>query len=683
MKSTKSKIVLKGLCLLIVSCMACMLHGATFTVNTAELGDITIVEADPYKSGDTPGNTLRVDGEGFWGTTTANGGDNLWRERAISAFTTGYESLAGATDRLYEVDGNDRLNAPELVTTVAGLNSSSYEVFLIYVYRNDGNSADAEILGGLESPAATLCNHNSFVSTLGTATGVWSVGVTPIGTVVGDTLTVYAKGTTAGGRCDYIAVAYKHTATAWDPAPEDSAIDLETNATLSWNTGLTSSGAVNPAITKHQLYMVEAEVGEDPNVADGVPTEITDENPTNIAPPITLNTDKVYIWRVDEVTASETIIGAVWSFETTKTIPSFEPPYGTNPEDLTKVFAGEEFVLTASAGTTGGVGSEISYQWYFAPDPNSSIPVVDEADHISGAATSTLTITAIADDQGVYFCTATNDEGTGQSQTASVEVKRLIAHYKFDDDFVDAVGGINGTSTASFIEGIDGSAVDLDGSQYVDLGLNGLPNSSVGGGLSAGTFSIWLNAPTTNFFSFTGAYNNSDSTGFDCWYAEGNQLAFITRNAAGASVGLVINPLGSITNGKWQLITYTWDTETGDVAVYINGLLRIAEKDAPISGFSPWDNSMIIGGVNYSAGNDPSGPSDFFTGALDDCKIYNYALDAYEVAQLFVDFNPGTSFCIEKPVYDLNDDCKVDISDISVFAMLWLECGMIPTSGCF
>ncbi|MBI9019398.1 MAG: hypothetical protein JEZ07_19285 [Phycisphaerae bacterium] len=680
MRGKNSKIMTIELCLLLVFCMGSMLHAATFTVTTPELGNLTIVEADPYKSGDTPGNTLRVDGGTFWGTTVASGTDNLWQERTITPFNTGYQLVAGATDRVYEVTSDERANAPELVTTVTGLASLNYDVYLVHSIDDGHASQIARMLGGLQASPAIICDKTTIVSRIGTSTGDWAVGVSFLGTVVGDTISVYAKGIASSYRNDYIGLAYQVAKTAWNPAPADGDIDIATSTLLSWNTGLNATGAVNTAITKHELYMVETELGVDPNFAGVTAVDVFGVNPTNITPPITLNTDKAYHWRVDEVTATETITGPDWMFETIKAIPSFDPPLGSQPAALTKAMVGENAVLTATAGTTGGAGGAISYQWY---NSDTSSPVADDAGHISGAATNELTITAAVADQGNYFCRATNASGTKDSQTASVLVKRLIAHYKFDGDLVDAIGGVNGTmADPNFITGINGDAVELNGSEYIDLGTDGTPNSSLGGGLDAGTVSVWMKA-TVGGFSFAGTYNDSDNTGFDCWYTTSNGLAFMVRSAAGASVYTSFGPSNNIANNQWHLITYTWDCETGKIAVYVDGLLGISETDVPVSGFTAWENSMIIGGVNYPASNDPAGPADFLAGSLDDYRVYNYSLNAYEVAGLYAAFNPGWSQCIEKPTYDFNGDCKVDLLDMAEFALSWMECSLIPASGCY
>ena len=122
----------------------------------------TIVEADPFKTGDPVGNTVQAASPGTpWASTSTSNTDNLWRERAISAFVTGYESIPGATDRLYEIAGADRTNAPEVVTTVSGLapTANGYEVSLVYVSRKDGNADSGGLLANLNGSAVTPYSH--------------------------------------------------------------------------------------------------------------------------------------------------------------------------------------------------------------------------------------------------------------------------------------------------------------------------------------------------------------------------------------------------------------------------------------------------------------------------------------------------------------------------------------------
>ncbi len=150
-----------------------------------------------------------MDEAGYWGAVDVSAADNLWRERTIGPFLTGYETLAGSTDRVYELYGNDRIFAPELVTAITGLTTGSYEVYLVHIYQIETDRDKSAILAGLESSPDNVCDHTTYVSQLGVAAGDWAVGVSPIGKAVGNEIIVNIKGTTSEKRCNYIGVAYK------------------------------------------------------------------------------------------------------------------------------------------------------------------------------------------------------------------------------------------------------------------------------------------------------------------------------------------------------------------------------------------------------------------------------------------------------------------------------------------
>ena len=67
---------------------------------------------------------------------------------------------------------------------------------------------------------------------------------------------------------------------------------------------------------------------------------------------------------------------------------------------------------------------------------------------------------------------------------------------------------------------------------------------------------------------------------------------------------------------------------------------------------------------------------------MDDARIYNYALNAYQVAQLYVDAIPTASICPEYKAGDINRDCKVNLEDFAELARIWMECGRIPATEC-
>ena len=62
---------------------------------------------------------------------------------------------------------------------------------------------------------------------------------------------------------------------------------------------------------------------------------------------------------------------------------------------------------------------------------------------------------------------------------------------------------------------------------------------------------------------------------------------------------------------------------------------------------------------------------------LDDVRIYNYALPATDIAQLYYDAT-GTPACVSKPAGDIDDDCDVDLNDLAQLSADWLDCGLFP-----
>jgi hypothetical protein len=72
---------------------------------------------------------------------------------------------------------------------------------------------------------------------------------------------------------------------------------------------------------------------------------------------------------------------------------------------------------------------------------------------------------------------------------------------------------------------------------------------------------------------------------------------------------------------------------------------------------------------------------DFYVGAIDDYRLYNYPLDAYEVAELYTSL-AGGSVCMEHLVGDMNDDCVVDQADLKILRAAWLDCGVVPADAC-
>jgi hypothetical protein len=142
----------------------------------------------------------------------------------------------------------------------------------------------------------------------------------------------------------------------------------------------------------------------------------------------------------------------------------------------------------------------------------------------------------------------------------------------------------------------------------------------------------------------------------------------VYRGNSGA--GGILDAAGALALNQWQMFTVTM-TETGQATIYKNGL--------PVA-TGTVQTPNVIARTNSWIGRSAWSGDQYYNGGLDEVRIYNYALTADEVADLYVaDSGP---YCRWKPTYDINDDCEVTLADFALIAAEWLECGIYPASAC-
>jgi hypothetical protein len=192
---------------------------------------------------------------------------------------------------------------------------------------------------------------------------------------------------------------------------------------------------------------------------------------------------------------------------------------------------------------------------------------------------------------------------------------RLIGHWTFDGNTQDSSGrgnhGTPGVTPAAFVAGKVGSnAIDLRGADYV--AIDGVVDDITSTNI---TLSAWIRTTQGNEGEVFAA-NNA---------ASGHPLMFGVQGG-----NPYVNDGGDTTfppavnDDLWHLITYVRDGNTG--YVYADGTLR-----------GTYSASFSLGTVTrWSIGQewDNTSPSNFYTGAVDDARIYDYPLSADEVAWL-------------------------------------------------
>jgi len=199
----------------------------------------------------------------------------------------------------------------------------------------------------------------------------------------------------------------------------------------------------------------------------------------------------------------------------------------------------------------------------------------------------------------------------------------LIGHWRFDGNTQDASGlGNHGTAGGgtTFGAGIVGSgAINLSGSGYVVI--DGVANDITSTNI---TLAAWIKTTQTtegNVFSC-----NDSATGHPLILGVTNGNLWFEDNAS--------TQFAAVNDDQWHLIAYVRNGATG--YIYLDGI-QIGTEPANFS----------FGSVTrWSIGQewDNSTPSDFYTGLVDDARIYNYPLSEAEIAGL-----AGMTLPFDKP----------------------------------
>lgn len=226
----------------------------------------------------------------------------------------------------------------------------------------------------------------------------------------------------------------------------------------------------------------------------------------------------------------------------------------------------------------------------------------------------------------------------------------MVAHLKFDGDVLDAFGNVtdaNLVGDVSFIDGALGQALSLGGDgDYVhlgpDFGMNVLQP------LTDMTASVWVlgaNDGPTGVYPRVFNIGNANNTEYIALlpFSDGTPEEPKHQGACGgprfevktqANGNQTTNAcIATMEPNEWNHIVATLDNDANTAALYVNGLFVV-------------DNNAVTGNPSMVSlydeavlGTAPlSKNKNYYKGAMDDLRIYNYVLDVNEIAALA---NPG------------------------------------------
>ena len=335
-----------------------------------------------------------------------------------------------------------------------------------------------------------------------------------------------------------------------------------------------------------------------------------------------LQPSTLYYWRVrvqlGTNCSSTPIISATQSFSTlaapTPSVPSITSIGSTVSSNSATI----SYVLNANLGATTSLIN------YGLSSGNLSSQVTGASASGSAATPANTNIIGLTPQTVYYYqIVATNSVGTTSSSvlsftTSAVFVPQIIAEYDFDNTYNNILGGNPFTANAgtSFVTGRNGitnGALNINSTGSTAT-ITGLPY-----GNSPRTITFWakVNVMRSDYnmtFRY-GQFSNSNAMGGSF---KGDNAMFLGYNNN-------LTVANSNVAGTWYYFTYTYDGTTAKI--YKNGVLAG-------SGAYAWNT--LNNSAMFSLGTGVGGEL-WFNGAIDELKIYNYAISATEVGYLYND----------------------------------------------
>ncbi len=476
----------------------------------------------------------------------------------------------------------------------------------------------------------------------------------------------------------------KYLISAHEPTPAVGDVAVGTPGTGSVSVTFQWKGAPNPLNTatidplvKKQMLYVSGGIS-DPNMYLKAEINVTDyNNMTFTSSPITLDYDETYAWRVDQICADKNGVilpesdpnnytGPSWSFSTLASVPVVI----AGPESV-RFTPGDDLSVSVEYTSV----SAATAQWFKNGQP------ITLDSRITAANTGTVATLSIQDsvlaDEGDYYCALTSSGGTTNSGVSVMMTSRLLARYDFEQDFSDSVSGVAGTpvESPSFVTGIVGdyATASVDGLGYVELTTAAYPKGGLGNGLDQFTYSYWAkpSATLTGEGRIMGAFNDGSNTGVQIGVNGDGALKTYLREDGNKSVD-VSSPANTIPDEQWSHVAVTYNGTT--LCYFVNGVRVLERSVSTLTKFADWQYPLFLMAKNLRGV-----VSENYRGELDDLRIYNYSMDEFQVADLYIDVT-GEPVCIAsmKPntLYDFDNSCTVDLEDLAVLAAKWLESGL-------
>ncbi len=219
--------------------------------------------------------------------------------------------------------------------------------------------------------------------------------------------------------------------------------------------------------------------------------------------------------------------------------------------------------------------------------------------------------------------TLSDSSGNGNTGTITIGTGGGSGH---QDSAGTCTDGTGNTAWNNGRVGKFNSSLNFDGiDDYVDVPSANFFSQS----MTAVTVSAWVYPKTLNTYNNVVYQSNFPITGKNGWllFVDNTGVANFDVNQ-GTSQTSASSNAGAVPLNNWSLVTGSYDGN--NIKIYVNGILKKSVALSSVT-FNPITDMNIGGATNY------------FTGQIDDVRIYNRALSLDEIQALYGNSQTGFS----------------------------------------
>ncbi len=229
------------------------------------------------------------------------------------------------------------------------------------------------------------------------------------------------------------------------------------------------------------------------------------------------------------------------------------------------------------------------------------------------------------------------------SSALAVDGNEPIAHWKFDEGSgttaYDSAGDNNGTIYgAQWTTGQIDGALEFDGvDDYVDVG-DPVDESLDFGADDSFTLLAWIKSDKAKRYSAIVDKRRSTGTGgvFKEGYNLGVHLGVIefgVEDVSGNRTSILHSGATVLNDDTWHHVVAVRDTQTGELRAYVNGFADAPAVTDSTTATLATSKSFQIGRRDTTA---HGSNLNYFGGKIDDVRVYDRALSAEEVQELYL-----------------------------------------------